>query len=499
MTSPEQALQDHVADGWVGYGDFGAVGDGVTDDMAAIAATHTYANEHRLRVRADDGATYYIGGRTCPAVIQTSTHFGGARFMIDDTRVDDLSAPIFEVRSSLSPYEIELKSFVRGQEKLPITLATPALVIATNDQISHFIRYGLNQDNGAPQKDVFRVEADGTVDPRNPIIWDFEQLTTLDALPIDPDELVISGGHFTTIANQAESKYTYYGRNIVVQRSTVTIEGLTHDITGELDHGAPYRGMIVISGCADVTVRDCRVTGHKTYETVGSAGEPVRMGSYDLSVEESLDIAFVDCAQLNDINDPTHWGVFASNYSKNLVLDGCSFSRFDAHRGVLNATIRNSELGHMGILAIGEGTVLVEDTRVYSRALLQLRPDYGSTWQGEVVIRNCYFQPLAGQESRAVLIQGAYSGQHDFGYQCHMPERIIIENLEIDDSHHPADDPGPVILGDFNPERRDDSHVERYPYVLTAEVRCSNVTTTSGRELRLSDNPYMFKDVVFTA
>lgn len=496
MTGSPQAVQDHVAEGWVGYGDFGAVGDGVADDMAAIAATHAYANQFGLRVRADDDATYYIGGGDRTAIIQTSTDFGRARFVIDDTEVVDLEASVFEVRSRLEPIAVDLASLARGQTSLPVTLPGPALMVAINDRVAHFIRYGANQTNGDPQKDVFLVDADGTVDPQNPIIWDFDHLTTVDVHPIDPEELRITGGRFITIANQAESRYTYYQRNIVVRRSHVVIDGLTHHVTGELDHGAPYRGMIVVERCANVTVRDCRVTGHMMYETIGAAGVPVMMGSYDISVEESLNVTFANCTQTNDINDPTYWGVFASNYSKNIVLDGCTFSRFDAHRGVVNVTIRNSELGHMGIHAIGEGTVLVEATRVLGRSLLQLRPDYGSTWQGEVVIRNCTFQPRAGRPSRAVLVAGANSGQHDFGYPCHMPERITMENLEIDDSHHPADDPGPVILGDFNPDRTDDSYTELYPYALTKEIVLRNVTTATGRELRLSDNPYLFRDVV---
>ena len=38
-------------DGWVNYEAFGAKGDGVTDDMAAICEAHGYANAHSLGVR----------------------------------------------------------------------------------------------------------------------------------------------------------------------------------------------------------------------------------------------------------------------------------------------------------------------------------------------------------------------------------------------------------------------------------------------------------------
>jgi hypothetical protein len=76
-----------------------------------------------------------------------------------------------------------------------------------------------------------------------------------------------------------------------------------------------------------------------------------------------------------------------------------------------------------------------------------------------------------------------------------MPERITIENLRIDDSGLPADYKGPAIFADFNPLMTDDSYVEKFPYVRTREVILSNVTIASGKKLRISDNPFMFRDV----
>jgi hypothetical protein len=184
-----------------------------------------------------------------------------------------------------------------------------------------------------------------------------------------------------------------------------------------------------------------------------------------------------------------------SNYCKNILYDHCTFSRFDAHMGVANATIRNSTLGHQGINAIGSGLFTVENSTVYGNSLIQLRPDYGSTWQGELVIRNCTFVPAGGKPVKASLIGGSYSGQHNFGYTCYMPERITIENLRIDDSNHPADYQGPAIFANINPDMKDDSFIEKFPYVITKEVILRNVTTTSGKKLRLSDNPFMFRNV----
>ena len=489
-------LRKFKAKGVVRYSDFGAMGDGKTDDIDAIAAAHAFANEYGLPVKADERATYYISGKNRTAVIRTDTDFGMAAFIIDDTNVQNRNAHVFMVSSSLQPFKLEgISSLKRNQEKIDVTLPGTCLITVTNSNVKRYIRFGPNQNNGSPQTDIFIVDKNGKVDMNAPIIWDFDQITDISALPIDEKSLTITGGHFTTIANNAESKYTYYSRGIAIRRSNVIVNGLEHRIEGEGDRGAPYGGFIYISDCSYVTVRNTILTGHKTYQTIGSAGVNVSMGTYDISVYRALNVSFVNCSQTNDINDGRYWGILGSNYSKNLVYDKCTLSRFDAHMGVANATIRNSTLGHQGINAIGSGIFTVENSTIYGRSLVNLRSDYGSTWQGELLIRNCVFVPAGGRTTSASLIGGSYSGQHDFGYTCYMPVRITIENLHIDDSKHPADYQGPAIFANFNPKMTDDSYLEKFPYVRTKEVILRKVTVASGKSLRLSDNPFMFKDV----
>lgn len=492
----EEKILKFKANGFVSYSDFGAKGDGRTDDIDAIAAAHKIANQHGLSVKADDGAMYYIGRTNRTAVIQTDTDFGTAEFIIDDTDVQDRTSSVFMVSSNLQSFELEgISSLKRNQKKINVSLPGTCLITVTNSNVKHYIRYGLNQNNGSSQTDIFVVDKIGNVDMDGPIIWDFNQITGITALPIDETTLTITGGRFTTIANKAESKYTYYSRNIAIRRSNVIVNGLEHSITGEGDHGAPYGGFFNIRDCAYVTVKNTVLTGHKTYRTIGAAGKPVSMGSYDLSVNRTINVSFVNCSQTNDINDRTYWGILGSNYSKNMLYDNCTLSRFDAHRGVANATIRNSTLGHMGINAIGSGTFTVENSTIRGRSFVNLRSDYGSTWQGEFIIRDCVFVPAGGSTTSASLINGSYSGQHNFGYTCYMPVRITIENLRIEDSNHPEDYKGPAFFANFNKQMTDDSYVEKYPYVRTKEVFLKNVTTASGKDLRISDNPFMFKDV----
>ena len=490
--SPEQVIY---------YSEYGAAGDGVTDDFDAIIKAHNAANEAGLKVSADAGATYYIGTAGKSAEIQTDTDWRDAKFIIDDSKVDvsNRNSHIFNVSSKLSTNEVTtVKSLRKNQEKLDLSLPYASFIVVTDRTTMRYIREGLNQNNGSAQTDVFVVDKDGNVDMKAPIIWDYDHITRMNAYPIDDETLTISGGHFITVANQAESQYTYYARGIGIRRSNVVVDGVHHTVTGELDHGAPYGGFFSISNCTGIMVQNCKLSGHRIYVTIGSANAPVTMGTYDISVNSSTNVTFRNCTQYNDIHDPNYWGIMGSNYSKNITLDHVEFSRFDAHMGVANATIKNSVLGHMGINIIGTGVFLVENTKVCGSGFINLRSDYGSTFEGEIIIRNCEYFPRNGRQSDAVLINGSYSGQHDFGYTCYMPRKVTIDGLVINDGNPPDDYPGPKIFANFNRAFTSEAYVEKYPYVITEEVEIKNMTIKSGKPYLVSNNQFMFRNVRIT-
>ena len=81
MTAPKAIVLK--VNGVVSYSDFGAKGDGTSDDGAAIAAAHKYANEHGLPVKADDGMAFYIGSSKRTITIETDTDFGTAKILKD--------------------------------------------------------------------------------------------------------------------------------------------------------------------------------------------------------------------------------------------------------------------------------------------------------------------------------------------------------------------------------------------------------------------------------
>lgn len=481
---------------FINYEQYGAVGDGVHDDMDAIVAAHAAANETGLPVRLSGGKTYYIGNAAKTAIIRTDVDFADSKFIIDDVGMDmkGIGAPIFRVDPDEAPFTVDgVTALKKGQKKLGVNLGTRCMVQVVNDRKKVYIRFGPNQDSGSGQQEVFIVNAGGKISKRSGIVWDYDHITSIKAVPIPRKTLLVKGGTFTTIANDAESKYTYYARNILVHRSNVRIEGMTHLVTGELDHGAPYSGFLYVTGAADVTISNCLLTAHKTYRTTGSAGTPVSMGSYDLGAFSSVNVLFENCTQTTDIDDRAYWGLFGSNFCKELRMDGCRISRFDAHMGVENVTLTDCTFGYMGVRAVGFGTMLIKGCEIHDTKVVSLREDYGSCWDGKMIIKDCTLKILNGGIGTVSIIDGYNPGKHDFGYLCRLPQKITVDNLVIDDAAiRNGEYDGPAIMGTFG---RNVSEPGLLPYPVPETVTLKNVTTTSGKPLKVSYNEAMFADL----
>ena len=150
---------------FVTYEEFGAVGDGVTDDFAAIYRAHEYANEASLPVRARDDAHYYIhsplvDGEVKVCSIRTDVNWGNARFTIDDRDVsvykdsesyDWYTKPIFGIESDYPVEKITdretldavLRSGLnRSTTKLPLSFDYPVMIVPYNTAHNVYRRRG---------------------------------------------------------------------------------------------------------------------------------------------------------------------------------------------------------------------------------------------------------------------------------------------------------------------------------------------------------------------
>ena len=489
-----QSVCSVEAGGFVTYESFGAVGDGVHDDLPAICKAHEHAKSKNLPVRSRPGATYHLGRKALTAVIATDTDWSTSRFTIDDaTEVENHKKPLFEVRGLLKPVKLNIDRLLRDQKRLDVRPRSDCYVTVTNDRVKRYIRRGLNQNSGTSQRDAFILRRDGSIE--GGIDWHYDHVSRVTARPMDTQKLVLKGGIFTTIANQMKQEvgYNYWSRNIVITRSNTEVDGLKHLVTGEGEFGHPYSGFVTVRNCANVTLRNCFATAHKTYKTIGAAGKPVSMGSYDYSAGSVVNFTMINCT-MDNINDRTRWGVIGTNFCKNIRLEDCTLNRMDAHMGVSGGyVIRRCKLGHMGLNAIGRGLLLVENSTLHGRSLINLRSDYGSHWEGDVVIRNCRWIPAAGRKVAAQMISARNDGTHDFGYPCFMPGEVTIDGLHVDDSNHPGNYQGLFLFSDPGGERGADAP---FPYTICRKVKVRRLTTASGRKPRISSNARLAKSVL---
>lgn len=471
------------------YSDFDVVRSESECCREKLYEVHAYANEKGYKVFADYGAKYYIASVGRSVIIDTDVEWGNAEFTIDDSEVppDKRGNWIFTLLENVNEiYQIDtIKTLDRDMTNLGVTFPQSSIVTFYDDKSTHYIRYGGNADNGQTKRDSVVVDKDGNIDPDAPLMWDFDNISSISVLPIEEETRTISGGIFTTIANQAPSEYTYYARGLKVNRSNTVVNGVTHYITGEGPTGAPYNGFLSINNCAYVTVKNCVFTGHKTYQSPTTA-----MGSYDIAMANAISVSFINCSQTNDINDSKYWGVSGTNYCKNFVYDGCVLSRFDAHKGVANAAIKNSVIGHAGASIIGYGTFLIENSTFMTNKIVNLRSDYGSSWEGDIIIRNCTVSPSSASD--ITVITGSNKGNHNFGYTCYMPTNVIIDGLTVDMAKNV------YVFADLNSNCKSEDYVPEYPYVVTEKVTAKNITTTSKNGLQLSPNKYLFADTEFT-
>ena len=212
---------------FVTYEDFGAVGNGIVDDFPAIFATHVYANEHGLTVKACDSATYYIhetriDGEPTSAIIRNDVIWGNATFIIDDTDISLFSdAPtyplyrtnIFKIESEHEVERIEdreildkvLKDLRRGTKKLDITFDTKVMIIPFNSHHTVYRRKGYGAFKGATMHEVIVLDKEGNIDADTPVMFDYNNLDYIEVYRLDIKPSTVDGGTFITRASRVNN------------------------------------------------------------------------------------------------------------------------------------------------------------------------------------------------------------------------------------------------------------------------------------------------------
>ena len=419
------------------YSEYGAVGDGKTDDFQAIYDAHKDANEKGIAVAADRGKTYYIGGadewekqneyiHRKSIIVKTNTYWQDAKFIIDDRDITDgrvFYKPIFLISSDIPAQQVELDedyTLSVGATNVNLTFVSPMLLHIENANKKDFIRSGVDQNNGYARQEIILVDENGNIDKTTPLTWDYTEVTSMRAISTTDKPITISGGKFTTIANNRATDY--FWRNIQVSRSNTTVKKVYHDWEyKELKDSrrAAYAGFLSARETTNVIFEDCKVTGIDI------------SGAYELGAKLANNVLWKNVSQTNEFKGN---GIFGSNYCRNLRLEGCKLNRFDAHMGVYNATLTNSTIGGGGISVVGFGTLLIDnvtrialaekETEGSGSRFVYLRGDSGAFWDGEIIIKNSHF--TTNGEFPYII----YAGWEDwdYGYPCPLPN-LTVENF----------------------------------------------------------------------
>ena len=437
------------------YEDFGAVGDGKTDDFDAIKKAHEYANENGLDVVTDSSKTYYIGDTTIdektaksPAIIKTNVDWGKSNFIIDDTSFSSDSparnALVFKVsrehetvvytpendtpNGAIARINAE-GGFKSDIKKLDIGIGYAAMLFVRNDESIVYRRFGPNQNNGDVQNELICIDKDGNVDPTTKFLFDYTKVTRITVIRIDDAPLTIKGGIFTTIPKDVFDT-RYYNRGLSVARSNVVVDGITYKIAEEGENGNPYVAFLDVILAANVLIKNSTFQAHKYYMKKTPSGAMVGMGTYGISAHDSNNVVWQNCVQSNFYADDGVtrrrgvWDIMGSSGCKNLAYIDSVISRLDAHAGMYNAKLKNSRLWTIALS--GGGNLEIENCHVYAGALIEMRSDYGSSWDGKILVKDV---TMHCSSSPTLFTCGWYN--HNFGFETHVPEEIIIDGLTL--------------------------------------------------------------------
>ena len=436
------------------YKDFGALGNGKTDDSEAIRACHEYANQAGHTVVAEYGANYYIGLLKTTIYIKTNVDWRDATFTIDDSGITpDSGYRGVEIFTIPSPGTISVEGLTEWRKsvnanggldastfaKIPLTFGEGAFIVLSDSNHKNYIRYGVNENSGTTQQEVILVDKDGNVDPTTPLMFDYEQVTGITVYKIDVEPLLIQGGRFNTspYLTDKQQQYTAYGRGLKCSRSNVTFKNIRHYLENEGsynystntgDYGCPYGGFYITVLCNNVRYENCVASAHVVYKGTNGAG----MGTYDVDPSRCTNIVYKNCYQEDgnffdtDAGGQQRWGIMGSSGCKNITFDGSKLTRFDAHNGVHNVYLIDSTLRMIRI--DGTGTFYMEGCTLYgTTTFVGLREDYGGFWHGNIILKD---NTIISTSASLNLFTNTWYN-HYFGYPAAFPTNIIIDNLQV--------------------------------------------------------------------
>ena len=325
------------------YEQFGAVGDGVTNDYEAFYKTHEMANKAGQTVKATPGKKYLlekpIAQNSLVSIqIKTNTVWTGAEFIIDDREIDtktnrSWNRAVFEVQSDYNVEKIYNEELLKSILDAGLNRTTTKIDLGDGYNyklmlVPYNLKHGIYRRKnygsyaGTSMHEVIILDAEGNVDPSTPVMWDYTDLSSLSIYRIDGvTPITIEGGKFTTRASQLNClsevngklvlSQMYISRGIKITRPNTTVRNVEHYISDEAQYNEQYdeNGNIIFvgnlysafytaAGTANVLFENCVATGHRCYPRPNSVGGGTG-GTYDVSGNTVANLTFKGCTQSN--------------------------------------------------------------------------------------------------------------------------------------------------------------------------------------------------------
>lgn len=442
-------------------------------------------------VRAEKGKTYHIYRLDDmePINIQTNTNWNNANIVIHDEDImdkDTRNYAIFQITSGMNNVIINdsevLKNIKVNRQTTKIEELAgygECLCIVYNADKKQYIRSGENQNSGASQEELFKIDNEGNI--LNEIQWDFENITSIRLIKIPKETITIENANFITIFPETdyEQESGYFNRNIICNRSNTIIQNINHSVNNTDRIAGPYYGFVRTSYVTDVVLRNSNLYSHKYNQK----------SNYDLIIENSTNIE-IDNVKSNDIEDIYRWGITGTNYTKDITYRNCILNRIDAHCGVHNLTVENSTVGIKGFTLTGSGNLNLKNaTRLGGTSFIELRADYGSTWDGNINIEDCIYVPTNSNQIVRFAVTYDDNEPHDYGYDLYLPN-INISNLKIEDENNTNNSGEYYIFNNAKDRTGTENGDMRNAYNLPQNIIVNNYSTTSGRKIKLFSNKF---------
>ena len=351
---------------------FGAVGDGETDDTDAIRATLEVANTTGAVVEFEAGKTYLL--KTAESIpVKTSINFNGCTIKLHpDCNTDFL----FDVEGiNETPVDLAHAAFTRDRVNVStlwgksFTMYSPIhMGYCGNDTT-------LNPDyyNQTMIVDDYGEFVGGGIDAE--IVEGTYAIRCIQSLYVTP--LSIENVHFDLTGVNPGQKV------IICTRNNVTFDSIS--FSGKFT-GTGYKNeLIQCSNCVNIEFARIRCT-HPLLATMSG----YVFGLYDLN-----SVYIHDCTVGGGNSS---WGAIGGSSYSNLIVERTIINRVDCHRLYHgNNAIRDCHITELAISG-GYGTFLIENTTLSrpDKYAFELRSDYNYFFDGEIVFRNCVFTAPKG-------------------------------------------------------------------------------------------------------